>query len=51
MHMSGTRTEKEVDIYATNLTNKTKYMITNAQKKMEIFFVDMQCLLPAPSVE
>jgi hypothetical protein len=30
--MRGTRIEKEVEIYATNLANKTKYMSTNAKK-------------------
>jgi hypothetical protein len=30
MHMRETRTEKEVVIYATNLANETKCMITNA---------------------
>jgi hypothetical protein len=30
--MRGTKIEKEVEIYATNLANKTKYMGTNAQK-------------------
>jgi hypothetical protein len=30
--MHGTRTEKEVEIYATNLANKTKYMRINAKK-------------------
>jgi hypothetical protein len=30
MHMHGTRIEKEVDIYATNLPKRTKCMSTNA---------------------
>jgi hypothetical protein len=30
MHMRETRIEKEVEIYATNLANKTKCMSTNA---------------------
>jgi hypothetical protein len=29
MHMCGTRIEKEAEIYATNLANKTKCMNTN----------------------
>jgi hypothetical protein len=33
MHMRGTRTEKEVDICATNLTNKIKCITTNARKR------------------
>jgi hypothetical protein len=32
-HMRGTRIEKEVEICATNLTNKTKCMSTNAKKR------------------
>jgi hypothetical protein len=32
MHMRGTRTDKEVEICATNLANKTKCMSTNAKK-------------------
>jgi hypothetical protein len=32
MHMRGTRIEKEVEICATNLANKTKCMSTNAKK-------------------
>jgi hypothetical protein len=32
MHMLGTGKEKEVDIFATNLANKTKCMSTNAKK-------------------
>jgi hypothetical protein len=31
--MGGTRIEKEVEIYATNLANKPKCMSTNTQKK------------------
>jgi hypothetical protein len=31
--MRGTRIEKEVEIYATNLTNETNCMSTKAQKK------------------
>jgi hypothetical protein len=31
-HMRRTRREKEVEICATNLTNKTKCMSTNAKK-------------------
>jgi hypothetical protein len=31
--MRGTMIEKEVEIYATNLANKTKCMRTNVQKK------------------
>jgi hypothetical protein len=31
--MRGTKLEKEVEIYATNLANKTKCMSTNAKKK------------------
>jgi hypothetical protein len=34
--MRGTRIEKEVEIYATNLTNKTKYMSTNAKRNGKI---------------
>jgi hypothetical protein len=34
--MSGTRIETEVEIYATNLANKTKGMITSAQKNGKI---------------
>jgi hypothetical protein len=30
--MRGTRLEKEVEIYATNLDNRTKCMTTNARK-------------------
>jgi hypothetical protein len=30
--MRGTRIEKEVEIYATNIANKTKCMGTNAKK-------------------
>jgi hypothetical protein len=30
--MRGTWTEKEVEIYATNLANKTKYMSPSAKK-------------------
>jgi hypothetical protein len=30
--MSGTKIEKEVEIYAMNQTNKIKYMSTNAKK-------------------
>jgi hypothetical protein len=33
--MRGTRIEKEVEIYATNLANKTKCMSSNVQEKME----------------
>jgi hypothetical protein len=36
-HLSGTRIEKELEIYATNLVNKAKCMSNNAQKKMEKF--------------
>jgi hypothetical protein len=32
MHMRGTRIEKGVEICATNLTNKTMCMNTNAKK-------------------
>jgi hypothetical protein len=32
MHMSGTAIEKEIEIYATNITNKTKCMSTSAMK-------------------
>jgi hypothetical protein len=32
MHMGRTRIEKEVEIYATNLANKTKCMSANAKK-------------------
>jgi hypothetical protein len=32
MHMSGTRIEKDVEICATNLTDKTKCLSTNAKK-------------------
>jgi hypothetical protein len=32
MHMLGTRIEKEVEFYATNLDNKTKCKSTNAKK-------------------
>jgi hypothetical protein len=35
-HMCGTRIKNEVEIYATNLANKTKYMSINA-KKWKIF--------------
>jgi hypothetical protein len=35
--MRGTRIEKEAEIYATNLANKTRCMSSNAQKKMEKF--------------
>jgi hypothetical protein len=31
MHMGGTRIEKEVEICATNVANKTKRMSTNAK--------------------
>jgi hypothetical protein len=31
--MRGTRVEKEVEFYATNLANKTNCMSTNAKKK------------------
>jgi hypothetical protein len=41
MHMRGTRLEKEVAIYATNLANNTKCMSTNAQKKCERICEDM----------
>jgi hypothetical protein len=37
MHMHGTRIERKVEIYATNLADKTKFMSTNAQKKLKIF--------------
>jgi hypothetical protein len=33
--MRGTRTEEEVDVYATNLANNTKCMSANAWKKWE----------------
>jgi hypothetical protein len=33
--MRGTRVEDKVEIYATNLANKTKCMITNTQKNWE----------------
>jgi hypothetical protein len=39
--MRGTRIEKEVEIYATNLANKTKYMSNNAQKNGKIICEDM----------
>jgi hypothetical protein len=32
MHMRGTGIEKEVEIYATNITNKTKCMNASAKK-------------------
>jgi hypothetical protein len=32
MHMRGTGIEKEVEICATNITNKTKCMSTNAKR-------------------
>jgi hypothetical protein len=35
--MRGTRIEKEVEICATNLTNKMKYMSTRAKKWEKIF--------------
>jgi hypothetical protein len=35
--MPGTSIENEVEIYATNLTNKTMCVSTNAQKKLENF--------------
>jgi hypothetical protein len=38
--MCGTKIEKEVEICATNITNKTKCMSTNA-KKWEKSFEDM----------
>jgi hypothetical protein len=34
--MRGTRIEKEVEIYATNLGNKTKCMNNNAKKSKKI---------------
>jgi hypothetical protein len=39
--MRGTRIEKEVEIYATNITNKTKCMRTNARicGKIELFSI------------
>jgi hypothetical protein len=33
--MSGTGIEKETEICATNITNKTKFMSTNARKRRE----------------
>jgi hypothetical protein len=33
MHMHGTGIEREVDICATNVPNKTKCMSTNAMKR------------------
>jgi hypothetical protein len=35
MQSRGTRMVMEVEVYATNLTNKTKFMSTNASKKLE----------------
>jgi hypothetical protein len=40
MHMRGTRTENEVEIYAINLANKTKCMsmsspLTRGQKRIQ----------------
>jgi hypothetical protein len=35
MHIRGTRTERDVEMYATNLANKIKCMSTNAEKKAE----------------
>jgi hypothetical protein len=35
--MRGTGREKEVEICATNMTNKTKCMNTNAKKRQNIF--------------
>jgi hypothetical protein len=32
MHICGTRIEREVESYATNVANKTKCMSTNAKK-------------------
>jgi hypothetical protein len=32
MHMRGTRIEKEAEIYATNLANKTKCLSTSPKK-------------------
>jgi hypothetical protein len=37
MHMLGTRIEKEVEIYATNLVSKTKCVSTSAWRKKIIF--------------
>jgi hypothetical protein len=34
MHIRGTRIEREAEIYATNLANKTECMNTKAQKKI-----------------
>jgi hypothetical protein len=36
MHMCGTRIEKKVEICATNLANKTKFMSTNTKKWKKI---------------
>jgi hypothetical protein len=49
--MHGTRIEKEVEIFATNVANKTKCMSTNAKKRGEkkkkvtlfIFIVKNDC--------
>jgi hypothetical protein len=35
--MHGTGTEKEVEICATIITNKTKFMSTNAMKRGKMF--------------
>jgi hypothetical protein len=45
------RIEKELEICATNLTNKTKCMITNAKKWGEKICEDMFYLPLVPSVE
>jgi hypothetical protein len=39
--MCGTGIEMEVEIYATNLANKTKCMSTNAKKWKKKFCEDM----------
>jgi hypothetical protein len=38
--MRETRIEKEIEIYATNLANKTKCISTNSQKKMEVLSLE-----------
>jgi hypothetical protein len=40
--MGGTRIEKEVEICATNLANKSKYINTNA-KKLKTFARTLYC--------
>jgi hypothetical protein len=48
--MRGTRIENEVEICATNITNKTERMSTNAMKWVK-YFQGMQYLPLVPSVE